>query len=85
MQMSCTKTCNTDELHKNVQHENTWYETHDFLREGVQHICVARFRATHLHETCTEFARNSQGTCKELARKLVKFYTKVHTQKKSAH
>ena len=82
---SCTKTCNADELHENVQHENTWYRIHEFLREGVQHICVARFHATHLHETCTEFARNMHGTCRELARKLVKFYTKVHTPKKSTH
>ena len=53
----------------------TQYETHKFLRRHVQRKSVARFHATLLRCTCT----NLHGACTELAHKLVKFCTNLHT------
>jgi hypothetical protein len=73
---SCMKTCNAKALHVFVQLRCTQYEIHKFLREPVQELgCVAQIRATLLRRTCT----NLHGACTELARKLVKFCTNLHT------
>jgi hypothetical protein len=66
------KTCNAFALHIFMQLGCTQYEINEFLREHVQLGSVAQ---KHVHE----LARNLHGACTELACKLVKFCTNLHT------
>jgi hypothetical protein len=80
MYVACTKCVQvslseTFAWHVFMQLGCTQYETHKFLRRHVQRKSVARFHATLLRCTCT----NLHGACTELAHKLVKFCTNLHT------
>ena len=72
---SCMKTCNAFALLVFMQLGCMQYEINEFLREHVQRKSVARKRAALLRCTCT----NLHGACTELARKLEKFCTNLHT------